>query len=98
VITDLPHCLAVTVYHHEVEGVVKVVILEGSVRESRSCPSLNRIASPLPFGAGGTKDAGLLRSNIDAVAACAASSTSATARVHHSDFCKIRRQERVLVL
>ena len=34
VIPDLPHCLAVTVYHHEVEGPVKVSFSKGSVRES----------------------------------------------------------------
>ena len=45
-----PHRLAVTAYHHEVEGAVKVSFSKASVRGSGSCPSLNRIASTLPFG------------------------------------------------
>ena len=39
---------------------------KGSVRGSGSCPSLNRIASTLPFGLT-AKDAGLLHPDIDAV-------------------------------
>ena len=42
-----PHRLAVTVYHHEVEGRREGVVFEGSIRGSGSCPSLNRIANRL---------------------------------------------------
>jgi len=45
-----PHRLAITVYHHDVEGAGKVSFSKGSVSGSGSCPSLNRIASTLPFG------------------------------------------------
>jgi hypothetical protein len=63
-----PHGLAVTVYHHEVEGRREGVILEGLHQWIR-VPSL---AEPhrqhVAIWADGTEDAGLLHSDIDAVA------------------------------
>ena len=45
-----PHRLAVTVYHHEVEGRREGVILEGLRQRVRVDPSLNRSARTPPFG------------------------------------------------
>jgi hypothetical protein len=51
-------------------GAAKVSFSKGSVRGSGSCPSLNRIAQHAAIWADGTQDAGLLHSDIDAVAQC----------------------------
>src|SRR6476659_3301493 len=63
-----PHCLAVTVYHHEVEGRREGVILEGLRQRVRIASLVEPHRQHAAIWADGTKDAGLLHSDIDAVA------------------------------
>ena len=57
-----PHRLAVTVYHHEVEGRREGVILDGLHQRVRV---VSLVAQHAAIWADGTKDAGLLHSDID---------------------------------
>ena len=63
-----PHRLAVTVYHHEVEGRREGVILEGLRQRVRVVSLVEPHRQHAAIWADGTKDAGLLHSDIDAVA------------------------------
>ena len=63
-----PHRLAVTVYHHEVEGRREGVILEGLRQKVRVVSLVESHRQHTAIWADGTKDAGLLHSDIDAVA------------------------------
>ena len=63
-----PHRLAVTVYHHEVEGRREGVILEGLRQRVRVVSLVEPHRQHTAIWADGTKDAGLLHSDIDAVA------------------------------
>ena len=63
-----PHRLAVTVYHHEVEGRREGVILEGLRQRVRVVSLVEPDRQHAAIWADGTKDAGLLHSDIDAVA------------------------------
>ena len=63
-----PHRLAVTVYHHEVEGRREGVILEGFRQRVRVVSLVEPHREQTAIWADGTKDAGLLHSDIDAVA------------------------------
>ena len=63
-----PHRLAVTVYHHEVEGRREGVILEGFRQRVRVVSLVEPHRQHTAIWADGAKDAGLLHSDIDAVA------------------------------
>ena len=63
-----PHRLAVTVYHHEVEGRRECVILEGLRQRVRVVSLVEPYRQHTAIWADGSKDAGLLHSDIDAVA------------------------------
>jgi hypothetical protein len=63
-----PYCLAVAVYHHEVEGRREGVILEGFRQRVRVVSLVKPHRQHTAIWADCTKDAGLLHSDIDAVA------------------------------
>jgi hypothetical protein len=63
-----PHRLAVTVYHHEVEGRREGVILEGFRQRVRVVSLVEPHRQHTAIWADGAKDAGLLHSDIDAMA------------------------------
>ena len=63
-----PHRLAVTVYHHDVEGRREGVILDGLHQRVRVVSLVEPHRQHAAIWADGTKDAGLLHSDIDAVA------------------------------
>jgi len=63
-----PHRFAVTVYHHEVEGRREGVILDGLLQRVRVVSLAEPHRQHAAIWADGTKDAGLLHSDIDAVA------------------------------